>query len=164
MNPIPQVFGRNSSYKMASVDASAHNAAHTPPLPLVPYKKWHTCARSIKVTDSLLPCPTQALEAKCQLGHVLDAFEGGLWYKSLHAALLRPGRLVAWLEAASKLGARDGGRLLQDVAAMVTPESPFPDPPGPAPGMVSAEQWKAGAAQLRLEVRGPVVVPRGCGC
>jgi hypothetical protein len=86
--------------------------------------------------------------------HVMVFFDQTLGFPSMHAALLKPHRLAAWLEAASKLAMPECKKLLASVGMLVSPEPPFfpPETPATGPGRVSDQKWRAGAGQLQREV------------
>jgi hypothetical protein len=105
-------------------------------------------------SHQMLPCSTQEYEVKRILIQLLITFHQTLWFPSMHAALLKPHRLSAWLEAATKLAMPECKKLLVSVARLVTPDiGEFPgELPSKAPGQVTAQQWKEGAVQLQREV------------
>jgi hypothetical protein len=91
---------------------------------------------------------------KLILQHIMCFFNDTLAFRSMHSAMLRHYRMAHWLEAASKLAMPLCQPLLEAVLLVLTPQPPpFTGmPPAGAPGVVSSQQWKEGAMQLRGEV------------
>jgi hypothetical protein len=76
--------------------------------------------------------------------------------RSMHAAVLKPRRLVSWLEGAPQLLEDVRLGLLEGVAAALNPRQPSPESgmPAEAPGVASRIEWKKGCTRLQREVRG----------
>jgi hypothetical protein len=96
----------------------------------------------------------------------LSLLQSLVWFKSVYVTVLKPGRLVGWVEGAVKMERLEETCLLHLVAPLVyevCPQSPG-TMPAEAPGMVSLDEWREGSVQLRQEVRGCPPGPLGVPC
>jgi hypothetical protein len=102
-----------------------------------------------------LPAAQVATEVEELLTVARSSLRPLFCFKSVHTALLQPGRLAAWLEGAVKLTVADCMELVELYPALLDRQRPAPQwfMPEEAPGRVSAARWKEGALQLRQEVR-----------
>jgi hypothetical protein len=97
---------------------------------------------------------------KVILMHAMVILDQTLGFPPMHSALLKPHRLSAWLEGASKLAMPECHKLLEAVRMLVSPEPPSfpPGTPATGPGRVSDHTWKAGAVLLQREVSACVLL------
>jgi hypothetical protein len=98
---------------------------------------------------------TQESNVKLLLLYAISCFKGSMiCFKSVHAAVLQPRRLAAWLESAVAGRVEKCAILVELVQVLVKPQPPLIEgcPPPEAAGLVSAAQWREGALQLRREV------------
>jgi hypothetical protein len=104
------------------------------------------------LTGRLADCPQQESRVKELLSQGLGLFNWLLLLEAMHTAALQPGRMAAWLEGAAKMPvAKPCEELVERFLELVKHQRPARFAPA-VQGMVSAAQWKEGAAQLRREV------------
>jgi hypothetical protein len=98
------------------------------------------------------------------LEYATGMLKGTLYSPSVHAAVLQPRRLAAWLEGAATIPG-ECVRLIDRIPMLLTHRRPPLGvlPTVEAPGLVTAAQWKEGAVQLQREVCVCVCVCV-CGC